>query len=60
MGSGALDACEVSLHNKYAMLMNTEEAGAHVQSKPTNPANGDFVACARGVSKRAMQIRSQR
>lgn len=55
MGSGALEVREVSLHNKYAMLMNTEESGTDVQSKPMDPANGDLVVCARGVSKHVTQ-----
>lgn len=60
MGSGALEAREVSLHNKYVMLINTDESDADVRSKSTNPANGDLVVCPGGVSKHVIQIRSQR
>lgn len=60
MGSGALKACEVSLQNKYVMLINTDESDVDVESTSMNPANVDLVVCARGIPKHLMQIRSQR
>lgn len=43
MGSGALKACEVSLQNKYVMLINTDESDVDVESTSMNPANADLV-----------------
>lgn len=43
MGSEAVEVCEVSLNNKYVVLINTYESDADVQSGSMNPLKTALV-----------------